>query len=82
MVELTPEDLEALVSELHNPSVDHMLLPSEYDVSDEDGQDYSYPVPDYYQAEDADEDINEQQIEQLKQLENLLEGKHFEWFYY
>ena len=66
--------MEALVSELHNPSVDHMLLPSDYD---EVAQDYPYQVPDYYQA-DADEDINEQQIEQLKQLENLLEGKHFD----
>ena len=65
--------MEELLSEIHTPSVDHLLLPSDYiDVEEaEDVPAADYHLPDYYQ----DDDEEEEQIEQLKQLEHLLEGQ-------
>ena len=73
LIELSPEEVEELLSEIHTPSVDHLLLPSDYiDVEEaEDVPAADYHLPDYYQ----DDDEEEEQIEQLKQLEHLLEGK-------
>ena len=73
LIELSPEEVEELLSEIHTPSVDHLLHPSDY-IDVEEAED-DVPAADYHLSDYYQDDEEEEQIEQLKQLEHLLEGQ-------
>merc|ERR1712012_87192 len=73
LIELSPEEVEELLSEIHTPSVDHLLHPSDY-IDVEEAED-DVPAADYHLSDYYQDDEEEEQIEQLKQLEHLLEER-------
>merc|ERR1712227_771056 len=73
LIELSPEEVEELLSEIHTPSVDHLLHPSDY-IEVEEAED-DVPAADYHLSDYYQDDEEEEQIEQLKQLEHLLEER-------
>jgi len=68
VLELTSSELEDLLSNVHSPAIDHLLMQEEYGDANGDLGDYSsYPLNnDYYQEDDND------QIHQLKWLQDYM----------